>query len=38
VKRTSADGSAGLPCVRVGHRQAFDLKALKKLRAFFVLG
>ena len=35
VKRTSADGSAGLPCVRVGHRQAFDLKALKKLRAFF---
>ena len=38
VKRASADGSAGLPCVRVGHRQAFDLKALKKLRAFFVLG
>ena len=38
VKRTSADGSAGLPCVRVGHRQALDLKALKKLRAFFVLG
>ena len=38
VNRICAYGSAGLPCVRVGHRQAFDLKALKKLGAFFVLG
>ena len=26
VKRICANGSAGLPCVRVGHRQAFYLK------------
>ena len=28
VKRICANGSAGLPCVRVGHRQAFYLKPL----------
>ena len=26
VKRNSADGSVGLPHVRVGHRQALNLK------------
>ena len=28
VKRSSADGSVGLPHVRVGHRQALILKTL----------
>ena len=28
VKRSSADGSVGLPHVRVGHRQALILKSL----------
>ena len=35
VKRTSADGSAGLPCVRVGHRQAFNLKSSQEIEGFF---
>ena len=30
VKRASADGSAGSPCVRVGHRQAFDYEKLSR--------
>ena len=37
VKRNSADGSVGLPHVRVGHRQALNyghlLKASKPLRS-----
>jgi hypothetical protein len=36
VKRTNANGSAGLPCVRVGNRQAFCLKPFKHcLEGFF---
>ena len=35
VKRTSADGSAGLPCVRVGHRQAFLFKSSQEIGSFF---
>ena len=39
VKRSSADGSVGLPHVRVGHRQALILKTLTGLpvRVFFRL-
>src|SRR5690554_5681489 len=38
VKRCIADGSVGLPHVRVGHRQASNKKALPSGRAFlFVL-
>ena len=36
VKRTNANGSAGLPCVRVGNRQAFYLgRAFSDLKALF---
>lgn len=37
VKCSSADGSAGFPCVRVGHRQALILlnKNIVKLKAQF---
>ena len=39
VKRSSADGSVGLPHVRVGHRQALILKTLTGIpvRVFFRL-
>ena len=32
VKRNSADGSVGLPHVRVGHRQALNNIELKQLK------
>ena len=36
VKRTNANGSAGLPCVRVGNRQAFYIgRAFSDLKALF---
>ena len=39
VKRNSADGSVGLPHVRVGHRQALNLKKpTRKSGLFYVSG
>ena len=35
VKRLSADGSVGLPHVRVGHRQPFNTKPLSVTRQGF---
>ena len=35
VKRVNANGSAGSPCVRVGNRQAFSLKASSLLESLF---
>ena len=35
VKRLSADGSVGLPHVRVGHRQPFNTKPLSDYRQGF---
>ena len=37
VKRYIADGSVGLPHVRVGHRQASNLKPDTSYRVFFAL-
>ena len=38
VKRRIADGSAGFPCVRVGHCQALNLKpsVLLRVEGFFM--
>ena len=37
VKTLSADGSVGSPHVRVGHRQALNIKSPdRKIRAFFI--
>jgi hypothetical protein len=35
VKRNSADGSVGLPHVRVGHRQALNLRSPLERAGFF---
>ncbi len=37
VKRNSADGSVGFPHVRVGHRQALNLKSPFERTGFFSL-
>lgn len=37
VKRCEADGSVGIPHVRVGHRQTFILSPYHSIRAFLLL-